>query len=192
MILLPEEWFSKYTNMLEMGVQTEKGFRLKHTFIGVVETILNTPASKPPTFKKEIRNIHPPKGLKAQLRPYQQKGFSWMVHLNKGGFGGCLADDMGLGKTLQTLTLLQYIYKPISPTARQTADITVSSPAIREAKADTDGQFSLFSFDSDNELLPQPHEIRGKDMNPGKCITTANTKATKTRYTYCGPHVVTS
>ena len=32
MILLPEEWFSKYTNMLEMGVQTEKGFRLKHTF----------------------------------------------------------------------------------------------------------------------------------------------------------------
>lgn len=166
MILLPEEWFSKYTNMLEMGVQTEKGFRLKHTFIGVVETILDTPASKTPTFKKEIRSIHPPKGLKAQLRPYQQKGFSWMVHLNKGGFGGCLADDMGLGKTLQTLTLLQHIYKPISPTARQTADITVPSPAIREAKADTDGQFSLFSFDSENELLPQPHEIRGKDMNP--------------------------
>lgn len=166
MILLPEEWFSKYTNMLEMGVQTEKGFRLKHTFIGVVETILNTPASKTPTFKKEIRSIHPPKGLKAQLRPYQQKGFSWMVYLNKEGFGGCLADDMGLGKTLQTLTLLQYIYKPISPTARQTADITVSSPAIREAKADIDGQFSLFSFDSEDELLPQPNEIRGKEMNP--------------------------
>ena len=60
----------------------------------------------------------------------------------------------------------QYIYKPISPTARQTADITVSSPAIREAKADIDGQFSLFSFDSEDELLPQPNEIRGKEMNP--------------------------
>ena len=40
-----------------------------------------------------------------------------MVQLNKQGFGGCLADDMGLGKTLQTLTLLQYIYKPLSPDA---------------------------------------------------------------------------
>ena len=29
MILLPEEWFSKYTNMLEMGVQTEKRIPLK-------------------------------------------------------------------------------------------------------------------------------------------------------------------
>ena len=137
MILLPEEWFSKYTNMLEMGVQTEKGFRLKHTFIGVVETILNTPASKTPTFKKEIRSIHPPKGLKAQLRPYQQKGFSWMVHLHKQGFGGCLADDMGLGKTLQTLTLLQYIYKPSTP--RQPATLIVVPTSLlhnwrREAK----------------------------------------------------------
>ena len=38
MILLPEEWFSKYANLLEMGVQTEKGIRLKHAFIGAVQT----------------------------------------------------------------------------------------------------------------------------------------------------------
>ena len=57
--------------------------------------------------KQQIHNVAVPRTLKATLRPYQQKGFSWMVHLNKGGFGGCLADDMGLGKTLQTLTLLQ-------------------------------------------------------------------------------------
>ena len=37
MILLPEEWFSKYANLLEMGVQTEQGIRLKHTFIGAAQ-----------------------------------------------------------------------------------------------------------------------------------------------------------
>ena len=167
--------------MLEMGVQTEKGFRLKHTFIGVVETILDTPASKTPTFKKEIRSIHPPKGLKAQLRPYQQKGFSWMVQLNKHGFGGCLADDMGLGKTLQTLTLLQYIYKPFStdtataPMGSVSTEIpasdsqpdkecTTGTPPAREQAADSEGQISLFSFSSEDELLPEARKIREKNI----------------------------
>ena len=36
---------------------------------------------------------------------------TWMYHLNKNGFGGCLADDMGLGKTLQTLALLLKLRK---------------------------------------------------------------------------------
>ena len=40
MILLPEEWFSKYANLLEMGIQTEKGIRLKHTFVGAAQTAL--------------------------------------------------------------------------------------------------------------------------------------------------------
>lgn len=47
-----------------------------------------------------------PDGLKATLRPYQQRGYEWL-HLNAGlGFGSVLADDMGLGKTLQVITLL--------------------------------------------------------------------------------------
>jgi len=115
MILLPEEWFSKYANLLEMGVQTEKGIRLKHAFIGAVQTALGEDGVKKFPAKQQIHNVAVPRTLKATLRPYQQKGFSWMVHLHKQGFGGCLADDMGLGKTLQTLTLLQYIYKPSAP-----------------------------------------------------------------------------
>ncbi len=48
-----------------------------------------------------------PKALKAELREYQHKGFSWLWFLYKYGLNGVLADDMGLGKTVQTLALLQ-------------------------------------------------------------------------------------
>ncbi|PHR57332.1 MAG: helicase SNF2 [Arcobacter sp.] len=47
------------------------------------------------------------KGLKANLRPYQEEGLAWMQFLRTYGFGGILADDMGLGKTIQTLAHLQ-------------------------------------------------------------------------------------
>jgi uncharacterized Zn finger protein len=61
---------------------------------------------------KELTNfseIELPKGINAQLRPYQHRGFSWMYRNAKIGFGSVLADDMGLGKTLQVITtLLKY------------------------------------------------------------------------------------
>lgn len=47
--------------------------------------------------------------FKAKLRPYQQKGVSWLVFLHAYRFGMCLADDMGLGKTVQVLALLHDI-----------------------------------------------------------------------------------
>ena len=65
------------------------------------------------TFWKQIStfstmdNAPLPKGVNAELREYQQKGFSWLWFLYKYGINGILADDMGLGKTLQALTLLQ-------------------------------------------------------------------------------------
>jgi len=46
-----------------------------------------------------------PDGLQGELRPYQERGFSWLAFLRRWGLGACLADDMGLGKTIQTLTL---------------------------------------------------------------------------------------
>ena len=48
-----------------------------------------------------------PKGIHAQLRPYQERGYSWLYHNMRLGFGSILADDMGLGKTLQVITFLQ-------------------------------------------------------------------------------------
>jgi len=47
-----------------------------------------------------------PSTLQAELRDYQQEGFSWLARLAHWGVGACLADDMGLGKTLQALALL--------------------------------------------------------------------------------------
>lgn len=46
------------------------------------------------------------KGFKADLRPYQEKGLSWLCFLDSLNFGACLADDMGLGKTIQILAFL--------------------------------------------------------------------------------------
>jgi len=47
-----------------------------------------------------------PQGLNAKLRPYQQRGYSWIYRNSRIGFGSILADDMGLGKTLQVISIL--------------------------------------------------------------------------------------
>ncbi|MBM7366883.1 DEAD/DEAH box helicase [Gordonia hydrophobica] len=47
-----------------------------------------------------------PSRLRAQLRPYQQRGLEWLAALGGIGAGGVLADDMGLGKTVQVIALL--------------------------------------------------------------------------------------
>ena len=55
---------------------------------------------------KQFQGIAPiklPKGFRAQLRPYQFEGISWLNFLREFQIGGILADDMGLGKTVQTL-----------------------------------------------------------------------------------------
>ena len=49
--------------------------------------------------------LAPPPGLKATLRPYQQRGLAWLAGMCDTGLGGCLADDMGLGKTIQVIAL---------------------------------------------------------------------------------------
>ncbi|MGD1087486.1 MAG: DEAD/DEAH box helicase [Verrucomicrobiota bacterium] len=58
---------------------------------------------------KGVPSADLPKGLKAELRPYQKDGFDFLAHLVQIKLGGILADDMGLGKTLQTLTWLAWL-----------------------------------------------------------------------------------
>jgi SNF2 family DNA or RNA helicase len=47
-----------------------------------------------------------PPGFAGTLRPYQERGLSWLSFLGGLGLGGILADDMGLGKTIQLLSLI--------------------------------------------------------------------------------------
>ena len=55
--------------------------------------------------ERTLRPVEPPPGFAAELRPYQQRGLSWLAFLGSLGLGACLADDMGLGKTVQLLAL---------------------------------------------------------------------------------------
>jgi superfamily II DNA or RNA helicase len=53
-----------------------------------------------------LRAVTPPRGLNAELRPYQNDGLNWLQFLREYELGGVLADDMGLGKTVQALAHL--------------------------------------------------------------------------------------
>ncbi len=53
-----------------------------------------------------MESLPVPAGFRGVLRPYQLRGFRWLVFLRAWGFGACLADDMGLGKTVQALAFL--------------------------------------------------------------------------------------
>src|SRR5271166_6088600 len=54
---------------------------------------------------QSLQPLEPPDGFTATLRPYQQRGLSWLAFLSSLGLGSCLADDMGLGKTVQLLAV---------------------------------------------------------------------------------------
>ena len=54
---------------------------------------------------QSLQPLAPPPEFTAMLRPYQQRGLSWLAFLSSLGLGSCLADDMGLGKTVQLLAL---------------------------------------------------------------------------------------
>ncbi len=55
---------------------------------------------------RRLRPMTTPAGFAGQLRPYQERGLSWLCFLGELGLGGILADDMGLGKTIQLLSLV--------------------------------------------------------------------------------------
>ncbi len=61
--------------------------------------------------REKLTLIAQPETLKAQLRPYQIRGLSWLNYLESLGMNPCLADDMGLGKTMQLISLLLHAPK---------------------------------------------------------------------------------
>lgn len=71
---------------------------------GVLQELMNAL-----TDNNAIATLPTPESLQGELRPYQQRGFSWLTFLERWGLGACLADDMGLGKTIQLITFLLHL-----------------------------------------------------------------------------------
>ncbi len=80
----------------KFGLEEKNKQTLSRKFQNLIEDL-----NFPDQFEADL-----PKGLHADLRPYQVVGFKWLKMLSKYGFGGILADDMGLGKTIQVITYI--------------------------------------------------------------------------------------
>jgi non-specific serine/threonine protein kinase len=122
-ISLPESWLAKLAHRLQsLGFDPSKPpqSKFQQYEATVLDSLLddfpsvstdsfwNTLREKIRSFR-EIVAIDPPRGLKANLRAYQQQGLSYLNFLFEYGFGGILADEMGLGKTVQTLAFIQFM-----------------------------------------------------------------------------------
>ncbi|MGZ3382993.1 MAG: DEAD/DEAH box helicase, partial [Isosphaeraceae bacterium] len=76
-----------------------------HEWVGLTAGAVLEETLKKLRSPESLASADPP-GLRAQLRPYQQTGVSWLRFVTGLGLGACLADDMGLGKTVQVIGLL--------------------------------------------------------------------------------------
>lgn len=158
MALLPEDWFEKYSDLFTFGEDNKtEEIRVRKMHLGIVSALEQEDTVSKEYIQKESVTV-PPK-IKATLRPYQQEGFSWLVHLAANGFGGCLADDMGLGKTLQTITLLQHCYDPEAK-----KEVAPSTPSRRHIKVDRYGQISIFNMDKPEDKPLE--EVKNKEEKP--------------------------
>jgi SNF2 family DNA or RNA helicase len=117
--ILPEEWLAKYSLLFKMADSVAGKLRVSKYNFSVIDELYDAIDDEKVRNelwerKENLLNVdfdnRPkvplPKGLQADLRPYQEAGFQWLNYLNTIQWGGLLADDMGLGKTIQTLTLL--------------------------------------------------------------------------------------
>ncbi len=111
--IIPLEWFSRFTDLMHFVEVKGDKMQLDKMHFNLLEKDKLKDVS-PDWYKRveELVNedktlvLDSPEGLNAELRHYQQEGYSWMQLLNKNKFGGILADDMGLGKTIQTISML--------------------------------------------------------------------------------------
>lgn len=123
-----DEWLLQYATLLKHG--KIKGTEIEVSkFLALGESGKESHAVWAPLkedwqvkwqrWQSDEEPLYPlPATIQGELRPYQRKGFEWLVLLAEIGAGGCLADDMGLGKTLQTICFLAW-YCELHPTTQQ-------------------------------------------------------------------------
>ncbi|MFZ5869694.1 MAG: SNF2-related protein [Actinomycetota bacterium] len=90
--------------------------------------------------ERRLEPVPAPDGFAGTLRPYQQRGLSWLAFLESVGLGGLLADDMGLGKTVQLLALVaRDAAQPETPPTLLVCPMSVVGNWQREAARFTPG-----------------------------------------------------
>lgn len=140
-VVLPEDWFNKYKELMIFGRESNKKIRLKKYHSAFLQGKNQYVINDTLAFFKELAGLSKikmpaiPKGLKAHLRDYQKEGYYWLDLLRRSGFGGILADDMGLGKTVQAITVLLKAYE--------------NKPVQKKSVQSQSAQLSLFDDDFD-------------------------------------------
>jgi superfamily II DNA or RNA helicase len=107
--LIPEEWFTRYSDLAKALRDTPDGAQLPKALFTLLDATGEeslTQIADFPIIDPEMVEYVPGPELRATLRPYQVYGVKWMIGHYNHGFGTCLADSMGLGKTLQTIAVL--------------------------------------------------------------------------------------
>ncbi len=143
------------------------------TWMGVEEVQSKAAALKS---VKQLDQMTLPKGLKAELRPYQHIGFSWLMFLAEHNFNGLLADDMGLGKTLQTLAFIQaqkelgdaghtnLIVAPTSLLGNWVAEAQKFTPSLRVGVMTGPNRQKLYTNFGDYDLIVTSYGVISRDF----------------------------
>ena len=75
-----------------------------------------------------FEDVTPPPTFLGELRPYQQKGLTWLAGMASLPLGAVLADDMGLGKTVQVIALIQHVRAQMAADGDMPGQVLVCCP----------------------------------------------------------------
>ena len=122
-----------------------------------------------------------PKGLKANLREYQQVGFDWLKTLDEYKLGGILADDMGLGKTIQLLAvIMSYVENtneeerkpvlvvcPSSLTLNWKEEASKFTPSLKTVviSGDSKARENIINNTTDYDIVITSYDLLKRDIN---------------------------
>ena len=113
-----------------------------------------------------VKELPPPPELQATLRPYQVRGFSWLVQNAVLGLGSLLADDMGLGKTVQVIaTIVELKARGELGAGDGRGKVLIAAPASllvnweREIERFAPGLTCAIYHGKDRSVFDQGHEI---------------------------------
>lgn len=125
---LPSDWLSRHGNrILALLEAQDSSGRLPRSLLPELAELSEEIGAACPDSLRELRKrltdfesiprAPLPARLRAELRPYQRRGYDWLHFLRSIGMGALLADDMGLGKTLQALCAIEGRSLVICPTS---------------------------------------------------------------------------